>query len=80
MIGEYSSSAKHDVWEMVPNPTRKSKLEMYAIDGSIEMSKAAFVGRGFSQEDKTFAPFARGFEIHEQDTQGLRIADILTKP
>jgi hypothetical protein len=56
MVEEYSSIMKNDVWEVVPRPKGKSMVTSrwlykikYAVDGSIENSKAWFVARGFSQ-------------------------------
>ena len=56
MMEEYHSIMKNDVWEIVSRPEGKSlvtsrwlyKLK-HAADGSVEMYKARFVARGFSQ-------------------------------
>ena len=71
MMEEYHSIMKNDVWEIVSRPEEKSvvtscwidKLK-HAANGSLEMNKARFVARGFSQVegvdyDETFAPVAR---------------------
>jgi hypothetical protein len=70
---KYNSSLKNDVWKIAPKPTSKSVIDfMHAVDAIIEKSKAKFVGKGFTMKEgvdlnKTFAPIARGFEIHGQD-------------
>eukprot|EP00253_Pinus_taeda_P026032 PITA_26032 len=57
MMEEYSSIMKNDVWEVVLRPEGKSiftsrwlYMIKHATDGNIEMFKARFVARGFSQD------------------------------
>ena len=71
MIEEYDSIMKNDVWDVVPRPEGKlvvSSKWIYKIkhsaDGRIEIYKARFVARGFSQTegvdyDEKLAPVAR---------------------
>ena len=71
MVEEYKSIVQNDVWHIIPKPKDKSVVSSkwlwkikYALDGSIEIHKARFVARGFSQKagidyEETFAPVAR---------------------
>ena len=71
MVEEYDSIIKNNAWEFVPRPVGKSVVGSrwiynvnQAEDGSVEMYKAIFVARGFSQVEgidyeETFAIVAR---------------------
>ena len=68
MIKEYQCIIKNDFWDVVPIPKDKSLVSSkwifktkHSIDGSIEIFRARFVARGFSQKEgidyeETFSP------------------------
>jgi hypothetical protein len=58
MIEQYELILKNEVWEVVPRPQGKSVVTSkwiykikHAADGSVEIFKARFVVRGFSQKE-----------------------------
>ena len=71
MIEEYQSIMMNDVWDVVPRTKGKSIVTSkwiynikYAAYGSIEIYKARFMARGFSQKEgidyeETFALVSR---------------------
>ena len=75
MVEEYDSIFRNSAWEIVPRSVDKSLVGsrwIYkvkkAVDVSVEIYKARFVARGFSQikgidYEETFAPVASYFSI-----------------
>jgi hypothetical protein len=74
---------KNDMWKVVPRLGGKSVVTSkwiykikHAADGNIDMYKARFVARGFSQQegeyyDETFAPVAK-ISVHIIATRYMR--------